>query len=136
MPTSIFRTTAHSRRAVLCIAILLGVSGATLPDMIQAQIYNGPGIVGGIDAAKDVGGVSGDDIQTVILDILKNILLFMGLAAVVVIVIAGISLVISLGDDTAKDKAKKIILYAIVGLLVILLASAIVGIIASSATSS
>lgn len=111
---------------VLCAAVL-GVFAATLPSVLLAQsVYDGPGIVGGIDAAQQIGGIAEGDIRTVILNILLSVLLFMGLIAVVVIVIAGIWLVVSLGDEGAKDKAKKIILYAIVGLIVIMLSSAIV----------
>ena len=47
------------------------------------------------------------------------------------IVIAGIMLVISGGDEQQKDKAKKIIIYTIVGMLVIGFASAFVGFVAS-----
>lgn len=78
----------------------------------------------------DIGGVDGTDtdaIRTGILDILDIILSFMALIAVVIIVIAGIQLVISQGEEQAKDKAKKSIFYAIIGLVVILLAQAIVG---------
>lgn len=97
----------------------------------NAQFYDGPGIVGGINEAEDVGGISDKNIRELVLDILRVVLSFMALAAVVVIVIAGIQLVVSGGNEEAKDKAKKIILYAVVGLLVIVIASAIVGIIAS-----
>jgi hypothetical protein len=54
---------------------------------------------------------------------------------VVVIVIAGIRLVVSSGDEGAVDKAKKTILFAVIGLIIILLANAIVSIVANIATS-
>lgn len=110
-------------------ALLLGIAAAVVPDMVMAQFYGGPGIVGGISAAQSVGGVTGNNVRTVILNLLLAVLLFMGLAAVVVIVIAGIMLVTSLGDEGAKDKAKKIITYALAGLVVIALAAAIVTVI-------
>lgn len=78
----------------------------------------------------DIGGVDGSDtdaIRTGILDVLDIILSFMALIAVIVIVIAGIRLVVSQGEEQEKDKAKKTIFYAIIGLVVILLAQAIVG---------
>ncbi|MCB9808631.1 hypothetical protein H6770_05270 [Candidatus Peribacteria bacterium] len=106
--------------------LLLGIVCAVVPDLALAQFYNGPGIVGGITAAEAVGGIAGNDIRTVVLNILLALLLFMGLAAVVVIVIAGIWLVLSLGDESAMDRAKKIILYTIAGLILIALASALV----------
>ena len=78
----------------------------------------------------DIGGVDAGDtnqIRSGILNILDIILSFMALIAVIVIVIAGIRLVVSQGEEQEKDKAKKAIFYAIIGLVVILLAQAIVG---------
>ena len=54
----------------------------------------------------------------------------MALIAVIFIVIAGIRLVVSQGEEQEKDKAKKTILYVIIGLVVILIAQAIVSFIA------
>src|SRR3989344_3599008 len=112
--------------AKILAAITLGILAAAVPDVVLAQFYNGPGIVGGISHAESVGGVTGQNIRTVVLNLLLAVLLFMGLAAVVVIVIAGIYLVVSVGDESAKEKAKKIIMYAIFGLIIIALAAAIV----------
>ena len=67
--------------------------------------------------------------RSTILGILLTVLNFMGLAAVVVIVIAGIGLIIGLGSDESVTRAKKIVTYAIVGLLLILISSAIVRIV-------
>ncbi len=82
----------------------------------------------------DIGGVDGSDTDSIrsgILRVLEIILSFMALIAVVFIVIAGIQLVISQGEEQAKDKAKKTIVYAVIGLVVILLAQAIVGFVES-----
>lgn len=113
-------------RSPITPAILCGVAAALVPDAVLAQFYNGPGILGGLQHAQAVGGVTDRNIREVVLNILLAVLLYMGLAAVVVIVIAGIWLVLSVGDEQAKEKAKKIILYAVAGLIVIALAAAIV----------
>jgi hypothetical protein len=88
-----------------------------------------------LGGADEIAGVSSDlsdsGIREAILNILFRVLSFVGLIAVVVIVIAGIMLVISGGDEQQKDKAKKIIIYTIVGMLVIGFASAFVGFVAS-----
>ena len=78
----------------------------------------------------DIGGVSASgtaEIREGILSVLDVILGFMALIAVIVVVIAGIRLVISQGEEQEKDKAKKTIFYAIVGLVIILFAQAIIG---------
>ncbi|MAE68230.1 MAG: hypothetical protein QF793_03460 [Candidatus Peribacteraceae bacterium] len=110
----------------ILLGALLGIFAAIMPELVAAQFYGGPGIVGGITHAEAIGGVTGQEIRQIVLSLLLAVLLFMGLAAVVVIVIAGIWLVVSVGDEQAKEKAKKIILYALVGLIIIALAAGIV----------
>ena len=83
------------------------------------------------NAAVDFGGVpdvgKGNlDIRTAVIDVLNTVLSFLALIAVVVIVIAGIRLVVGGADDGQREKARNAILWAIVGLIVVLLASAIV----------
>ncbi len=74
-----------------------------------------------------VPGLSGQaDIKTTIVDLLKNVLDFITIIGVVFVVIAGIRLIISGGDEGEKDKAKKTIIYVIVGIIVVLLARVIV----------
>lgn len=70
-----------------------------------------------------------EDIKQTIGDILKAVLNFLALIAVVVVVIAGIRLIVSQGEDDAKDKAKKTILYALIGLIIVLFARVIVGLV-------
>lgn len=99
-----------------------------LPAKASAQIFGPTPPIGGVDPSTD-----GEGIRQGILDILIKVLSFMALIAVVVVVIAGIRLVVSQGEEQEKDKAKKTILYAIIGLVVILLAQAIVAFIAGIA---
>lgn len=85
----------------------------------------------GIGEIPDIIGTNAD-IRTVIIDILKAVLNFMALVAVVLIVVAGIRLVISQGEESEKDKAKKTIIYVIIGLVIIVLARAIVQFVAET----
>ncbi|TSC60800.1 MAG: membrane protein of unknown function [Candidatus Peregrinibacteria bacterium Greene0416_62] len=71
-------------------------------------------------------GTGQQDIRATVIAIIKQVLNFMALVAVVIIVLAGIRLVISQGEEAEKDKAKKTIIYVIIGLVVIVLARAIV----------
>ena len=68
-------------------------------------------------------------VRKIIVAIINAILSFVALIAVAVIVIAGIRLIVSQGEDDAKDKAKKMIIFALAGLAIILLARVIVGLI-------
>ena len=77
-----------------------------------------------------IGGAS--DLRQTIINIVKEVLLFMALIAVIVIVIAGVRLVLSQGEQDQVDKSKKTIIYAIIGLIIIVLASAIVTFVAKA----
>ena len=92
-----------------------------------AQTFGGPGLYGGVTAATQIEGPAHGTLREVVLAILYNVLNFLALAGVVVIVAAGVYLVVSFGKDEAKDRAKKMILYVIIGLLIVLFARFIVG---------
>jgi len=66
------------------------------------------------------------NIRETIVSVLTFVLNFLALLAIIFIVIAGLRLIVSQGDEEQKDKAKKTILYVIIGLLVILFARVIV----------
>ena len=59
----------------------------------------------------------------------------MALAAVVVIVIAGMFLIFGMGSDESKDRAKKIVLFTVIGLVLILIARGIVEIFTDAANN-
>lgn len=73
------------------------------------------------------GTAESTDIKQTITNVLQYVLSFLALIAVIVIVIAGIRLIVSQGNEEERDKAKKTILYAVVGLLIVLFARVIVG---------
>ncbi len=78
----------------------------------------------GVDSTGGTGGSAsvGDIVKTIV-----NVLLYiLGAVAVVMIVIGGIRYTISQGDSSALTSAKNTILYSVVGLVVALLAYAIV----------
>lgn len=94
-----------------------------------AQVFDGPGILGGLDAAGGVAGLPSGDVRSTIVRILRSVLSFLALAAVITIIIAGIILILSLGNEEQKERAKRIIFYTLIGLVIILFARVIVGIV-------
>lgn len=66
------------------------------------------------------------DIMTAIVDFITQVLDFILIVAVIFVIVAGIRLIISGGDEGEKDKAKKTIIYVIVGIIVVLFARVIV----------
>ena len=99
----------------------------SLLERAHAQVFDGPGLEGGVGVAAQIDGPVKGTLRGVILDMLQKALGFLALAGVVMMVIAGYMFVVSAGDDTMKDRAKKIMLYVVIGIVVIMLARSLVG---------
>jgi len=85
----------------------------------------------GVDCINDgleaTGGTGGSkDIGPIIKDIVNALLFILAAVAVIMIVIGGIRYTISQGDSSSVTSAKNTILYAVIGLVVAILAYAIV----------
>lgn len=92
-----------------------------------ASVYGGGGIYEGIANAVGLGGISSiSSIRQLIVVIINFILDILLLLAVGAIIVAGVYLITSNGEEGQKDKAKKIILYAVAGILVALFSRVIV----------
>lgn len=103
---------------------IIGLVVILLAKVIVAFVYSA---LGGdmSNIGIDIPG-NGSDIRGVITDVLNNVLNFVGLIAVVAIVVAGIWLIVGMGSEDSRDRAKKIVLYTVIGLVIILLAKLIV----------
>lgn len=67
-----------------------------------------------------------DDAQAVVKSILDTVFIWLGIIAVIVIIIGGVLYMTAQGDPAKITTAKKAILYAVIGLVVALLSFAIV----------
>lgn len=76
------------------------------------------------EEVKDVG--TSGDLKTQVQGILNGIIAALGIVAVVVIIIGGVTYMTSSGDAGKVKKAKDTILYGVIGLIVCVLAAAIV----------
>ncbi len=113
--------------------IAAAASLAFSPGSASAAVFGGDenfSILGGLNY---VGSrLSGTGIKTdgglreLILSVLVFILNYVTLFAMVTVVVAGLYLIFSNGDEGNKDKAKKIVIYTVIGLVVILLSRVIV----------
>jgi hypothetical protein len=120
-------TSTRFRRALSCIAAIV----ASLPMGAAAQecgfpCFDGGGIAAGLSLAGGIVGLLQGNPGDIINAILARVVVFLALAALVVITIAGIYLVLGLGEDSSRDKAKKIILYTAIGIFIVIFASVIV----------
>jgi uncharacterized membrane protein len=120
-------------RTLVAAAFVLGAAMVVPASPVSAAACNTNGNIGvqsGVDCAKsdDQKSNLGNIIKTV-----TNVLLFIiGAIAVIMIIIGGIKYVISNGDSSQITSAKNTILYAVIGLVVALLAYAIVGFVIDS----
>lgn len=80
------------------------------------------------EALKDTGGVnkSGATVTETLQSIINMLLFIAGVIAVLIIVVSGFRFVTSNGDAGSVSKAKNTIIYALIGLVVAVMAYAIV----------
>lgn len=105
------------------LALVAGsVAVLALPVMAQAQTTT-PFSVESIGSQLGLGDA---DLKTTVLNIIRWLLGIMTLIAVVMIIYAGFVWLTAAGNEDNVDKAKKIISAAVIGLIVVLLAWAIV----------
>ncbi len=93
----------------------------------HAQVFNGSGLEGGVKEAALIDGPVHAPLRLIILAMFYKVLWFLALAGVVMVVAAGVFMILSGGNEGAKDRAKKIILYVVIGLIIVLLARSLVG---------
>lgn len=129
-----------SLEALLIVpALALGVTAAT--SVITAPVANaadctddasgglsgGAGCAQGKDQQADLFGSNG------VFKTITNVLLFIiGAVSVIMLIIGGIRYVVSGGDSSAVTGAKNTILYAVVGIVVAILAYALVNFVITS----
>ncbi len=81
---------------------------------------------GMINVDGNLAGGSGDNLKNAVVGIINGVVAVLGLVAVVVIIIGGINYMTSSGDAGKVKKAKDTILYGVIGLVICVLAFAIV----------
>jgi hypothetical protein len=115
------------KKTLIALSLVLSfglVAPAILPNNSQVAYADAKTqIQSGLKAA---GGDTKDTSGTLITRVINVMLFIIGVLSVIMIVYGGILYVISAGDSGRVSKAKNTIMYAIVGLVVALLAYAIV----------
>jgi heme/copper-type cytochrome/quinol oxidase subunit 2 len=112
----------------LCLVLVL----SCVPHSVHAQVYNGNGIQSGLGLFAGLGGISSaTSLKQLIMIIITYVLDIILFVAVLAVIVAGVYLIVSNGNDENKDKAKKIVFYVIAGIVLILFARIIVMIVNS-----
>lgn len=124
--TNLIRTT------VLTFAII--VAAVAVPTASQALDLS---VKGGVDSARGNDQPANLFGNAGIFSTITNTLLFiLGAISVIMIIVGGLRYVISGGDSAAVSAAKNTILYAIVGVIVAILAYAIINFVIGSFTGA
>lgn len=83
-------------------------------------------ITGGVDAGLECGNKGGPTVVKSISIVTNTLLFAVGVIAVIMLIIGGIKYITSSGDPKGTQSAKDTIMFAVVGVVVALLAYAIV----------
>lgn len=93
-----------------------------LPTRVSAAVFDGGGIAAGVQAARNIRGLSHRPLREAVIIIMINLLNFLSLAAVIVIVSAGVWLVLGFGEESSRDQVKRMIVYTLIGLVIVFFA--------------
>ena len=113
-------------------ALVLGVASTLVPVSSAGAIdvFSGAQCTGGTSSASKGGekicGAQGDKLPDLIKNVINLLLFVVGIIAVIAIIIGGIRYTTSNGDSSQTKAAKDTILYAVIGLVVAIMAFAIV----------
>ncbi len=113
-------------------------SGGNVSIPYGGPVFDGPGLQGGANIVEQYldNKVSKEtDVKNLIIGWVNFFLEVVALIAVLAIIWAGFTYITSLGDDSRIESAKKMIIWAAVGLILILGAYAIVNTVISAAFS-
>lgn len=106
------------------ISVVLGFVLLVSPVVGLAQIRDLCGSTGGTNLSCTFGGAS--SVSQIILTVINIILALSGLIAVLVLIIGGFRYVTSFGNEDAVKNGKSMILNALIGIVIIILAFVIV----------
>lgn len=118
--------------------IVFGLMTGALLLMSAFPVASATAILNPTDNPEVVSGATGgqSSLRGLILTIVNYFLGFLGLLAVIMVIYGGVTYVSSAGNDEAVGKAKKIIMYALVGIVIILLSFVIVRAILGAGTGT
>jgi hypothetical protein len=113
------------KQLLMALALVVGISGATLSvsDVSAINVFKA---CSGTGSSQVCSAQGTDNATSMAQTIVSTMLLILGILAVIMIIYSGIKYVISAGDASKIKSAKDTLTYSIVGLIVAVLAYAIV----------
>lgn len=122
------------KHGILILGLLLGIGTFAFSATTPAGAINvfGNGCSGQAKDAKSVCGNTGNSAASMAKTVINVMLFILGIISVIMIVIGGMRYVVSNGDSSTVTAAKNTILYSVVGLVVAIMAYAIVNFVITS----
>jgi len=112
---------------VLGILFALGLSAGLTVDVGFAQVQGGLITEGDMPGnILNATGRFGGSFRSALTQIVNYVLFLLGLIATIMVIYGGFLYITSGGDDSGAEKGKKILMYAAIGLIVVLIAYALV----------
>ena len=113
--------------SIAALALIGLASATTVPVFAADNICGNDNIDKSIQAASGCSNAgTTDELPKVIVNIISGVIAVAGIIAVIFIIIGGINYMISTGDAGKVKKARDTVLYAAIGLVICILAFAIV----------
>lgn len=111
------------RMIIAVMGIVAGVTAFAAPQTQAINVFNDSCKA---DSSAKLCKSTSDDASSLVQKIINLLIYTVGIISVIMIVIGGIRYTLSAGDSSGLTSAKNTILYAVVGLVVAILAYAIV----------
>ena len=136
----------NQKRRLIYVSAFLLIAGCfgvleygTLTAQAYDPVFDGGGLEQGLINAQSGLQGSGireeNDIIPVIASVINFILTFVAIFAVVAFIVAGFMFILGFGSDSANQRAKKIMIWAAVGLVVIIFSFVLVEFIVDISTA-
>lgn len=106
------------------VLAVTGVGAAAISAEMPAYAETAANIIS--NGVNNTGLNGGNNLETTVTSVINIILYIVGILAVVMVIIGGVKYTTSGGDQNAVTSAKNTILYGIIGLVIAILAYAIV----------
>lgn len=123
------RRTHGLLRGICAAGIAATLLLAPVSAAAAGPVFNGGGISAGMNAASGIVGISQVNVRTAVTNVLITVLNLLATLAVAMVVAAGIVMILSFGEQERMDKAKKMIKYTLIGLVIVLFSRLLVSIV-------
>jgi len=125
-------------KKILPVAIVFAVSVMLCVPVVLAQDGAAPDITGELErTGAQFGAVEGEqDLPTIIGNIIRVVLAFMGIVLLIVVLYGGFLWMTAGGSEEKVEKAKNWIINGIIGLVIVLVAYAITSYVVGQLTTS